>query len=307
MRKLNLFIFFPFCILCLFSCKQKYQENNSKIDANISKITKVTIHGHRGDRGNFPENSIPAFLSALKKGVQVVELDVAISKDHQVVVSHEPFMHHAYMLQPNGEIITKVDEKSFNLYTMTYDSIKKFDAGSKENLEFPEQINLETYKPLLSEVIDTLKGYSNTNMLPEIKYNIEIKSKPTEYGIYQPQPELFVDLVMQVIQDKNIESNVYLQSFDPQILEIIHKKYPTVKISYLVSNGNIEENLKKLSFQPDIYSPYYKLIQDKHIVEYIHQKGMKLIPWTVNNKQDIDNMKGLGVDGIITDYPERAL
>ena len=80
----------------------------------------VEIQGHRGDRGNFPENTIPAFLSAIKKGVDVIEMDVVISKDHQVVVSHEPFMSSLYMLQPNGEPISKENEKDFNLFQMNY-------------------------------------------------------------------------------------------------------------------------------------------------------------------------------------------
>lgn len=89
------------------------------------------VQGHRGDRGNFPENTIPAFLSAVKKGADVIELDVVISKDQKVVVSHETFMSSQYMLDLEGKPITKEKEKSYNLYEMTYDSIKKFDSGSR--------------------------------------------------------------------------------------------------------------------------------------------------------------------------------
>lgn len=307
MKKSNLFIIFLIYISCAFSCKKNDREEIAEINTINPKNTEVIIQGHRGDRGNFPENSIPAFLSAVKKGVPVMELDIAISKDHQVVVSHEPFMHHTYVLQPNGDSISKADEKSFNLYKMPYDSIKKFDAGSKGNIKFPKQLKQKTYKPLLSEVIDTVTWYINKNQLPEIKYNIEIKSIPAQYGIYQPQPEEFVDLVMQVIQDKNIKVNFNLQSFDLQVLEVLNRKHPAVAIAFLVAEGEISENLKKLSFQPDIYSPHFKLITDKNVVEKVHQKEMKLIPWTVNKQQDIMRMKTLGVDGIITDYPERAL
>lgn len=265
------------------------------------------VQGHRGDRGNFPENSIPAFISAVKKGVQVVELDLAISKDRQVVVSHEPYMHHTYMLQPNGTPITKEEEKSFNLFTMPYDSIKKFDLGSKGNINFPNQLKQKNYKPLLSEVIDTLNRYRNKNQLPEIKYNIEIKSIPAQYGIYQPYPEDFVNLVMKVVKEKNIASNVNLQSFDIQILEVINRVYPSIEVAYLVTDGKVKENLSKLSFQPEIYSPHYKLISDIKVVKEVHELGMKIIPWTINQQQDIERMKRLGVDGLITDYPERAL
>ncbi|WP_304037525.1 glycerophosphodiester phosphodiesterase family protein, partial [Mesonia mobilis] len=108
-------------------------------------MKKVEIHGHRGDRGHFPENSIPAFLSALQKGVDVIEMDVVISKDKKVVVSHEPFMASLYMLQPNGKSILKNEEKNFNLYQMDYEVIKQFDGGSKINPKFLQQQKIKTY------------------------------------------------------------------------------------------------------------------------------------------------------------------
>ncbi|PZD79209.1 glycerophosphodiester phosphodiesterase family protein [Mesonia sp. K7] len=305
MKKSLEFISLVFYVCCIFSCIN--QDNQTKQEMQAQQLKSVAVQGHRGDRGNFPENSIPGFLSAIKKGVEVIELDVVISKDHRVVVSHEPFMHHLYMLQPDGQPIPKAKEKSYNLYEMPYDSIRLFDAGSKGNEKFPQQQAQKTYKPLLSDVIDSVENYIRHHDLKEVKYNIEIKSKPEEYNIYQPQPKEFVDLVMQVVNEKNIRDKVNLQSFDVQVLEVIYQNHPTVEIAYLVSEGTMEENLQKLSFQPEIYSPYYKLVTDSAFVKKVHQKGMKLIPWTVNEQQDIDRIKSLGVDGIITDYPERAL
>ena len=155
------------------SCKTE----NKKSETQTQKtVTKIEVQGHRGDRGNFPENSLPAFISAVKKGVDVIELDVVISKDNKVVVSHEPFMSSLYVLTPAGNSIAKKDEKSYNLYTMMYDSIKKFDGGSKGNKNFTQQDKIKVYKPLLSEVLDSVENYIAANKLKPVKYNIEIKS-----------------------------------------------------------------------------------------------------------------------------------
>ena len=269
-------------------------------------MKKVEIHGHRGDRGHFPENSIPAFLSALQKGVDVIEMDVVISKDKKVVVSHEAFMASAYVLQPNGANISKEEERNFNLYEMNYAEIKTFDAGSKINQKFLQQQKIKTYKPLLSEVISVVENFTKKHQLPSVKYNIEIKSEVEDYGIFQPEPEEFVHLVAQVLKDHQIENRVILQSFDIQILEEIHQQYPFFTLAYLVEDGETTANLKKLSFTPSIYSPHYALLSSQK-VKKLQQQGIKVIPWTVNTTKDLQQMMAFGVDGIISDYPELAI
>ena len=266
----------------------------------------VEVQGHRGDRGNFPENTIPAFLSAVKKGVAVIELDVVISKDQKVVVSHENFMSAQYMSDPDGNPISKEKERSYNLYEMTYDSIKRFDSGSRGNAGFPSQQKIKTYKPLLAEVIDSVEQYIKVNKLKPVRYNIEIKSEKSDYGKRQPQPEVFSAMVMKVITDKGIEKKMNIQSFDPELLNVLHKKYPKPVIAFLVGEGTLTENLAKLDFLPEIYSPNYKLLE-KQEVNALRTLKMKIIPWTVNEDAAIDQMLALQVDGIITDYPEKVL
>lgn len=280
------------------SCKSKNKEN---------KTDKIEVQGHRGERGNLPENTIEGFLGALHKGVDVLELDVVISKDNKVVVSHEPYMSSLYMSSPLGDAILKLDEKKHNLYQMDYDSIKMFDGGSRGNKNFPNQKKIKTFKPLLSNVFYSIENEIIENNLPNVKYNIEIKSDKKVYDIYQPQPEVMVDLVMQVIKEHNMEDKINIQSFDPLPLNILHKKYPQVEIAYLVSKGSIKNNLKHLNFKPNIYSPNFQLIKDNSTVDSLKKQNIKLIPWTVNNTEDIENMIKLRVDGIITDYPERVL
>lgn len=275
-----------------------------KSQKSITAKRSIEVQGHRGDRGNFPENSIPAFISAVKKGVDVIELDVVISRDKKVVVSHEAFMSSQYMIDTEGKPISK--EKSYNLYEMTYDSIRRFDGGSKGNANFPLQKKQKTYKPLLSEVIDSVEQYIAKNNLKPVRYNIEIKSEKSDYDKRQPQPEVFTQMVMKIIQEKGIEKKINIQSFDPTILNVMHKKYPKTKIAYLVGEGTVSKNLLLLDFKPEIYSPHYTLL-NKTEVDFLRLLKMKIIPWTVNDDTAIDNMIQLQVDGIITDYPEKVL
>lgn len=278
-------------------CKTKKEE---------LKKQHVEVQGHRGDRGNFPENTIPAFLSAIHKGADVIEMDVVISKDKKVVVSHEAFMSSLYMKTPEGLAIAKEKEKTYSLYAMNYDSIKKFDSGSNGNPLFPQQKKLKTYKPLLAEVIDSVEKEIAQHHYKRVRYNIEIKSEKKEYGVHQPQPEEFVDLVMKVIQQKGIEPFMNIQSFDPHLLNVLHKKYPKVKIALLTSKAGIDKNLRELTFKPQIYSPNYLLV-NAAFLDSLRAKHIKVIPWTVNDKDAISKMLDLKVDGIITDYPERLL
>jgi len=297
-------------LLCLFlaglySCKNNV-ENELETKA-VAPASGIQVQGHRGDRGNFPENSIPAFISAVKKGVDVLELDVVISKDKQVVVSHEPYMASLFASSVSGDSIKKADERSYNMYEMSYDSIRQFDIGSRGNRLFPDQVKMKAYKPLLSEVIDSVETYITTNGLPQVKYNIELKSVKAEYGKYQPIPEEFVDFVMGVIGDKDIENKISIQSFDPAILNWMHQKYPRIEIAYLISSGGIDQNLALLNFKPEIYSPNYRLVKNALFVDSIRSLKMDLVPWTINEIADIQKMIDLKVDGIITDYPERVL
>ncbi|EAQ49746.1 MULTISPECIES: glycerophosphodiester phosphodiesterase family protein [Leeuwenhoekiella] len=292
-------------VATLFSCKSKSEESKVMHTPQKDRLN-IQVQGHRGERGNLPENSIPAFLGALRKGVDVLELDVVISKDQQVVVSHEPVMLPLYMLTPEGDSIPQDKEKEYNLYQMDYAEIKQFDGGSKGNVRFSQQQKMKTYKPLLSEVFDTVAASIKEEGLKPVKFNIEIKSVPEEYDVFQPQPEAFVDLVMGVIQEKQMEEHINLQSFDPAILEVVHTKYPEIELAYLVGENTYAENKTKLSFQPEIYSPYFKLLDTAEVAQ-IHKDGLKVIPWTVNEPEDIDAVIALKVDAIITDYPERVL
>lgn len=263
----------------------------------------LDIQGHRGARGLMPENTIPAFEKAIELGVTTLELDVVISKDNQVVVSHEPFMNHAISLNADGNSISSETERSYNIYAMTYDSLRLFDCGSKIHPEFPLQEKIAVSKPLLSEVIDMAEARSNNT----IKYNIEIKSKPEYDGIYTPQVETYVDLVIDLIKSKGITTRSTLQSFDTRALELVFSKTRRIKIALLVDEDeSILGKYSSLSFKPDIISPYYKLLNQQAVTD-LHKKGIEVIPWTVNEIADMNLMIDFNVDGIISDYPNRVI
>ncbi len=255
-------------LVAAIGCKNN-NEHDKEFKETQSENVTIQVQGHRGDRGNFPENSIPAFISAVKNGADVVELDVVISKDKKLVVSHEPFMHSLYVLTPSGDTISEEDQENFNLYKMTYDSIRKFDVGSKGNRLFSVQQKQKTYKPLLAEAIDSVEIFIRKNNLDEVTYNTELKSSENKYGTYQLQPKEFAELAMQVIEEKNLEDKINLQSFDVNILNEINQIYPEVEIAYLVYTEGIQKNLNLLSFRPEIYSPHYKLVKNSAFVDSI--------------------------------------
>lgn len=269
--------------------------------------TALDIQGHRGCRGLMPENTITAFIKALELGVTTLELDVVITKDKQVLVSHEPWLNFETCLDTNGNAIDSTIFRPFNLYTLTYDQIKKFDCGSKGHPRFPQQQKQKAIKPLLLDVITDVRAYCAEHNLAEPNYNIEIKSDSTDYGIYQPQPEEFCELVMQVIR-QNLKPFTYtLQSFDFNVLRSLRKNYPEITLAALTeTEPDIEKNIAALGFTPAIFSPYYFFVTEQ-MVSYCKQKNIRLIPWTVNKKEEIKILIKMGVDGIITDYPNLVL
>lgn len=273
---------------------------------NVIELTaqkKLIKEGHRGCRGLMPENTITSMKKALDLGVDVLEVDVVISADNQVVVSHDPYMAAAFCLKPNGDTISVAEQKDIILYRIPYSEIKKYDVGSRSHAEFPQQQHFKAYKPLLAELIDSTDAYARHHGMPPPRYNIEIKSNPKTDGIHQPVPEVFVDLVLDVCRSKNIMQRMNIQSFDVRPLQAIRRIDPNIELAYLTANAKtIADNIKDLGFTPQIYSPHYKTVT-RDAVMYCHKEGMRIIPWTVNTKPEIDALIELGVDGIITDYP----
>lgn len=260
------------------------------------------IQGHRGCRGLFPENSLPAFEKAMDLNVRTIELDIAITKDKKVVVSHEPFMSRTICLKPDGSEIPESEDMVYNLYEMTHKEIKQFDCGTKFHPTYPNQIKLKAYKPLMTEVFQLAEKKKS-----DVKFNIEIKSKAEYYGIYTPEPNEYVHIVLNEIRNYGFVERSNLQSFDINILEEIHCQEPLIKIALLIDEDeDIGTKLSQLSFKPNIISPYFKLVFKDLVCNYQAQ-GFTIIPWTVNEESDMKSMLNYGVNAIITDFPNRLI
>ncbi len=269
-------------------------------------LPKFDVQGHRGCRGIKPENTIPAFVAALDSGVTTLELDLAITMDRQIVVYHEPWMSAEICFNPSGNAILPRDEKKYNIYKMTYLQIKEWDCGSKVNPRFPEQEKFKTSKPLLSEVFVAVENYIKNFTKYEVDYSMEIKTLPETDNRFHPKPEEFSDMVYSLVDQYLPMDRVVIQSFDFRVLKYWHEKYPAIRLAALVDNlKTIDENVHDLGFTPSIYSPAYTLLT-KIEVKHCHDLKMRVIPWTVNDEKEMVALKGMGVDGFITDYPNRA-
>ena len=287
-------------------CKPTATDLPKAPEANSITEMPIDLQGHRGARGLVPENTIPSFIYAIDQGVTTLEMDVVISQDSQVVLSHEPWMSSQICSKSDGTPVLEEEERELNMYQMTYDEISTYDCGSRGNPRFPRQVPMKISKPTLFQVIEEAEKYTQNKNIPAVLYNIETKSSTEGDGVYHPTPAVFTKLVLDVIAEAGIMERTTLQSFDVRTLQQAKQIAPEMSLALLVGSHeqmNFEAYLDHLGFIPDIYSPYYKLV-DATLVERAHSKGMQLIPWTINTLEEMQELKNLGVDGIITDYPD---
>jgi len=293
----------PVALLLLWGCSARKPQNTQA----MSSFDK---QGHRGCRALMPENTIPAMLRALELGVTTLETDAVITKDSQVILSHEPFFNHEITTRPNGAAVTEAEEKSLNIYHMNYSEVLRYDVGLKSHPRFPLQKKMAVSKPLLATMIDSAEAYCRRHGRPLPTYNIETKTNPATDGLYHPGPEAFVDRLVNVIESRGIGARVIIQSFDVRTLQYLHKHYPRFRTALLIEDfdkRDFNTQLQRLGFTPTIYSPHYSLATQA-LVDSCHQRNIKIIPWTVDEAA-MKELVRIGVDGIITDDPalfERA-
>ncbi len=264
------------------------------------------VQGHRGARGLLPENTVPAFLRALELGVTTLELDTVIARDATVVVSHEPWMSAAICSQPDGTPVPQEQEQTFRLFEMTYDEVARYDCGRRGNPRFPTQAALPAVKPRLRDVIEAAEAYAAAHDRPPPRYNIETKARPDWDGVFTPDPETFTRLLYDVLVETGVKDRATLQSFDVRTLQAGRRLDPSWHLALLVEqeeDRGLEANLDVLGFLPEVYSPDSQLV-DEALVAAAHAKGLLVIPWTVNTMDEMQRLKALGIDGVITDYPD---
>jgi glycerophosphoryl diester phosphodiesterase len=261
--------------------------------------------GHRGCRGLMPENTIPAMLHALDLGVTTLEMDIVFTKDSVAILSHEPFFNHEITSKPDGTFIDEKAERNYNIFRMTFAETQQYDVGLKPHPRFLQQQKIAVHKPSLEALFDSVKAYMVNSKRPFPFFNIETKTMPATDNIYHPAPAVFVDILMKVILQKEMESYVIIQSFDVRTLQYLHQKYPAIATALLIEDfdkRSVGEHIEELGFMPKIYSPHYTLVT-KDLLNGLHSHHTKVIPWTVNERSKIEELWYLGVDGIISDYP----
>lgn len=270
---------------------------------------RFDLQGHRGARGLRPENTIPAFDLAIRLGVVTLEMDVVISRDRRVVVSHDPDISSKICSHPDGSPVTPEQSSGLRLFDLTYDQIRAFDCGSRGHEDYPEQIAGPANKPLLEEVICFAEMRARELDRKPVCYNIETKSAPSGDGIFHPPPDEFADLLLEVVHRTGVSARTIIQSFDNRILQRVHSVRYTGRTALLVtldSDVEFSAHVDALGFLPDIYSPDFRLVSES-LVTRATEAGVGVLPWTVNRKEDILHQISLGVRGLITDYPDRAI
>jgi glycerophosphoryl diester phosphodiesterase len=246
----------------------------------------IQVHGHRGARAMRPENTLPAFEYAIAQGVDALELDMAVTRDNVVVVSHDPRLSAPVCTGPRDHAV---------IHELTLAEVKQWDCGAKQNPLFPKQQPVPgTRMPTLDEVFD---------LAPRGKFlfNIETKSFP-DHPELTPPPEEFARLVLAVVRKHHLESRVVLQSFDFRTLHAMKKLAPEIRRAALWEGRprSFVEIGKEAEAQ--IVSPQFRLVTPEQ-VKAAHAASFEVLPWTPNAPADWKRLVDAGVDGIITDDP----
>ena len=277
--------------------------------ANIvgSQGVSFDVQGHRGARGLLPENTLAGFRKALDLGVRTLETDVVITRDGEVVLSHDPWFSSEFSAAPGGERIRSHAQYAHRIFEMDYDTVCSYDCGL-QNRRFPRQEAMPAHKPLLREMIRDSEAHARAAGRPAPFYNIETKSSPAGDHVLHPNPEEFMDRLIGVVEDEAVLDRTTIQSFDPRTLRILRRRRTPVQTSLLIARGDflgVAADLQILGYTPDVYSPDFHLMSEA-LVAAAHARGMRVLPWTVNQLHDMRRMREMGADGIITDYPDVA-
>jgi glycerophosphoryl diester phosphodiesterase len=250
----------------------------------------ILVHGHRGARAARPENTLAAFEYAIAAGVDVLELDLGVTRDNVVVVSHDPVLPAATCQGPPG--------LSAVIRELTLEQLRQWDCGSRKNPAYPKQQPVPgTKAPTLDEVFALAPG-------GRFQFNIETKifrDKPE----YTPPPEEFARLVLAAIRRHRIEKRVIVQSFDFRTLQAMKKLAPEIRLSALIERWcDFVEAAREAG--AGIISPQFRLVTADQ-VKAAHAAGLEVVPWTANEPGEWEALAAAGVDAIITDDPAELI
>ncbi len=247
---------------------------------------RILVHGHRGARARMPENTIPAFEYAIRAGVDALEMDMAVTKDGVIVISHDPMLRKPVCTGPRENAV---------IHELTLAEVQQWDCGAVRNPMFANQ------QPVPGTRIPTLDDVFRLASRGTFDYNIETKSFP-DRPEFTPPPEEFARMVLAKIREYGLEKRVILQSFDFRTLAAMKKLAPEIRLSALTETDPRDFVAIAKEAGAGIISPHYRLVTPAR-VEAAHRAGLQVVPWTVNDAVDWDKMIDAKVDAIITDDP----
>lgn len=310
--------------------------NTIDISTTYAKVNYdvFDLEAHHGGRDVRPENTLYSYAYAIELGATSIECDMQLTKDGQIVMSHNPILNSDITRDENGNYI---ENNKYDIRLMTVDELKKFDVGIMDpncgeyyDLHGKTQFTYDAKIPTLEELMQLIQSYGDKNIV----LNIETKSYPDPVSAgykNNADPKKFVEVFNNIVKKYDMEDRVVLQSFDWQTLIEMKKLNPNISTSALwqeqPSWGRNSESLRRYekkkspwlggldikdyqgnpvkaahAIGADIISPYYTEIS-KQDVDEAHSLGMKVVPWTVNNEKDMNMLLDMGVDGIISDKP----
>jgi glycerophosphoryl diester phosphodiesterase len=247
---------------------------------------KILVHGHRGARARKPENTLPAFQYAISAGVDALEMDMAVTKDGIIVISHDPILEPPVCSGPQPKAV---------IHTLTLKQVREWDCGRVRNPNFSTQEPIPgTRMPTLEDVFALAKEGS-------FDYNIETKSFPDKPE-YIPAPDVFARMVLDKIRQYKLEKRIILQSFDFRTLVAMKKLAPEIRLSALTEADTRPFSVIAGEAKADIISPHYKLVTPAKVAE-AHAAHLQVVPWTVNTPEEWDKLIDAKVDAIISDDP----
>ena len=290
----------------------------------LSKPNHIKIYGHRGARGDLPENTLDSFQYLFDHSIGAYETDILISKDFIPVITHDFKLDPSLTKDINGEWLA---DENIKIFDLTYEELSKYDVGalnklSKYGRRFINQKSLLNQKiPKLTELL----SLSKKSQIDNLVINLEIKSTPAQENL-TPSPEKMVGLILDVVNNFELNEKIIYSSFDWRVLREIKEQSPETPRAYLTYqqqtgtkiSGTIYDQSPWMDFMPlknaielprliaslggQAWHPYYRDISKK-IVEISHEANLPINVWTVNDEDDMLKMIEYGVDGIMTDYP----
>ena len=259
----------------------------------LAMAQKIHVQGHRGARAVLPENTLKGFQYAIDLGVEVIELDLTVTADNHVIISHDPVVNTQ---------LCRFDRERVPFSTLTLKQVKKIDCGSKKKPRFPNQKLIPGTKiPTLAELFETVKKSPAPNART-VQFNIEIKIFP-QYPTMTPKPERFAKLTYDIIKKYGMVKRSIVQSFDYRPLVAIKALDPKLRTAFLNYQSLPDFVAIAQGLKADIISPNQHWITKDQVLA-LRKIGIQTVPWTANTEEEWEHLIQLGVDGIITDDPQ---